>query len=58
MINEIKLFDQPVINVERAYDNIQKITNSPEDEYTTGFQLDYPYFKEYYRMITIDLSKQ
>ena len=29
-----------------------------EDEYTTGCLLNYNYFINYYRMITIDLSKQ
>ena len=28
------------------------------DEYTTSCLLDYTYFKEYYKMVAIDLSKQ
>ena len=28
------------------------------DDYATGCSLDYPYFKENYKMIAIDLSKQ
>ena len=28
------------------------------DDYTTGYLLDYAYFKNYYKMIAIDLSKQ
>ena len=28
------------------------------DDYTTGCLLDYPYFKKYYKLIAIDLSKQ
>ena len=28
------------------------------DDYTTGCLLDYPYFKDHYKMIAIDLSKQ
>ena len=28
------------------------------DDYTTGCLLDYPYFKEHYKMIAIDLSKE
>ena len=28
------------------------------DDYTTGCLLDYSYFKNYYKMIPIDLSKQ
>ena len=29
-----------------------------EDDYTTGYLLDYAYFKGDYKMISIDLSKQ
>ena len=28
------------------------------DDYTTSCLLDYPYFKENYKMIAMDLSKQ
>ena len=28
------------------------------DDYTTGCLLDYPYLKEYYKLIEIDLRKQ
>ena len=42
----------------RTYDNVQKIIIGQEDDYTTGCLLDYPYFKEYYKLIAIDLSKQ
>ena len=28
------------------------------DDYTTGCLLDYPYFKEYYKLKAIDLNKQ
>ena len=31
---------------------------SKNDDYTTGNLLDFAYFKENYRIITIDLSKQ
>ena len=37
---------------------LKKMTTSQGDDYTTGYLLDYPYLKEHYRMITIDLSKQ
>ena len=41
-----------------AYDEIQKIATGQGDDYTTGCLLDYPYFKEYYQEIVIDLNKQ
>ena len=34
------------------------ISNGQGDDYTTGCVLDYPYFKENYKMIAIDLGKQ
>ena len=41
-----------------TYENIRKITNGQEDDYTTGCLLDYTYFRDIYKMIAIDLSKQ
>ena len=54
----MNVFDQPVKNNFRTYDNIQKITIGQRDDYATGCLLDYNYFNEYYKMIAIDLSKQ
>ena len=36
----------------------KKIATGPRDDYTTGCLLDYPYFKDNYKIIAIDLSKQ
>ena len=58
MIDGQKLFDQSVKNDLRTYDNVQKITISQGDDYTTDCLLDYPYFKENYKSIATDLSKQ
>ena len=54
---EKNIFDQPVKNELRTYDNIQKITTSKGDDYTTSCLLDHNYIKNYYKMITINLSK-
>ena len=35
-----------------------KIATDQGDDYTTGCLLDYSYFKDYYKMIAVDLSKQ
>ena len=51
-------FDQQVKNDKITYENIRKIATGQGDDYTTGCLLDYPYFKENYKMIAIDLSKQ
>ena len=36
----------------------KKIATSQRDDYTTGCLLDYVYFKDYYKMIAVDLSKK
>ena len=51
-------FDQPVKNDKVTYENIRKTTIGQGDDYKTGCLLDYTYFKKYYKMIAIDLSKQ
>ena len=51
-------FDQPVKSDKRTYDNVRKIATGQGDDYTTGCLLNYPYFKDHYNMIAIDLSKQ
>ena len=53
MIDRKNFFDQPI-----TYDNIRKITTGQGDDCTTGCLLDYAYFKKYYKIIAIDLSKQ
>ena len=58
MIDGKNFFDQPINNMMKTYENIRKITIGQGDDYTTGCLLDYTYFKKYYKMIAIDLSKQ
>ena len=58
MINGEKCFDQPVKDNKVTYQNIRKIATAQGDDYATGCLLDYPYFKDSYKMIAIDLSKQ
>ena len=50
--------DQPIKNNKVTYDNIRKIATGQGDDYTTGCLLDYSYFKDTYKMIAVDLSKQ
>ena len=40
------------------YENIRKIATGQRDDYTNGCLLDYPYFKDSYKMVSVDLSKQ
>ena len=58
VINGENIFDQPIKNNKITYDNIRKVAKGQGDDYTTGCLLDYPYFKDTYKMIIVDLSKQ
>ena len=58
MINGENCFDQPIKDYKVTYENIRKIATGRGDDYTTGCLLDYPYFKDSYKMIAVDLSKQ
>ena len=58
VINGENFFDRPIKNNKVTYDNIRKIATGQGDDYTTGCLLDYPYFKDTYKMIAVDLSKQ
>ena len=58
MINGDNFFDPPIKNNRITYGNIRKIATDQGDDYTTGCLLDYPYFKDSYKMIAVDSSKQ
>ena len=58
MIDGKNFFDQPVKNNKVTYGNIRKIATGQGDDYTTGCLLDYIYFKNYCKMIAVNLSKQ
>ena len=58
MIDGKNFFDQPINSTNKTYENIRKIATGKGDYYTTGCLLDYSYFKDHYKMIAIDLSKQ
>ena len=58
MIYGTNFFDQPIKDDLKSYNNIRKIATRQGDDYTTGCSLNYPYFKKYYKLIAIDLSKQ
>ena len=47
-----------LINQYKTHENIRKIATGQGNYYTSGCLLDYPYFKDSYKMIAIDLSKQ
>ena len=58
MINGENFFDQPIKDNKVTYENIRKIATGQGEDYTNGCLLHYPYFKDSYKMIAVDLSKQ
>ena len=58
MIDGKNFFDQLINSVTKTYKNIRKIATGQGDDSTTGCLLDCTYFKKYYKMIAIDLSRQ
>ena len=54
MIDGKNFFDQLLKNDLTTYDVIQKIATGQGDDYSNGCLLDYPYFKEYYKLSAID----
>ena len=58
MIDGRNFFDQPINSTTKTYGNIRKIATGQGDDYTTGFLLNYTYFKNHYKMFAIDLSKK
>ena len=58
MIDGETFSNQPVNNDKITYEKIRKNSTGQGDDCTTGFLLDYISFKNYYKMIAVDLSKQ
>ena len=58
LIDGRNFYDQPINDSIRKYHEIRKIATGKEDNYATGFLLDYDFFKKNYQLIAVDLSKQ
>ena len=58
MIDGRNVFDQPKNSMTKTYENIRRTATGHGDEYKTGCLLHYSIFKESYKLIAIDLSKQ
>ena len=56
IIDKLAFFNLPIKTEEEAYEKIIDISRN--NEYTTGNLLDYDYFKKYYKLVAVDLSKQ
>ena len=53
-----KLYDQPINDLIKQYEEVRKISTGRGDDCATGCLLDYAYSKDNYRVITNDLCKQ
>ena len=58
MINGESFFDQPIKDNKVTYENIRKNSRARGYNYTTDCLLDYPYLRDNYKMIAVNLSKQ
>ena len=57
-IDERNFYDQTINDLVKQYNEVRKISTGQGDDYTTGCLLDFAYFKNSYRLIAADLSKQ
>ena len=58
LIDGRNFYDQPINDIIKQYDEVRKVSTGYGDDYTTGFLLDYAYFKDNCTLIAVDLSKQ
>ena len=58
MIDGGNFYDHPINDLKKHYDEVRKVSTGKGDDYATGCLLDYAYFKDNYRLIAVDLSKQ
>ena len=47
-----------IFMINQLITKVRKVSAGYGDDYTTGCLLDYAYFKDNYRLIAVDLSKQ
>ena len=58
LIDGRNVYDQPINDIIKQYDEVRKVLTGYGDGYATVFLLDFAYFKDNYRLIVVDLSKQ
>ena len=58
LIDGRNFYAQPITDLIKQYDEIRKVSTEYGDGYTTDCLLDYSYFKNNYKLIAADLSKQ
>ena len=58
MIDGRNFYDQPINDLIKQYDEVRKVSTGQGDDYAAGCLLDCGYFKDNYRLVAVDLSKQ
>ena len=58
IINGKIFYDQEVDSDMKRHEEVKKLTAWEDEDYTTGFLLDYDYIKSYYKLIAVDLSRR
>ena len=58
LIDGRNFYGQPINNLIKQYDEVSKVSTVHGDDYNTGSLLDYVYFKDNYKLIAVELSKQ
>ena len=58
LIDGKNFYYQPINDLIKQYDEVRKVSTGQGNDYTTGCSLDYVYFKDNYKLIAVDLSKQ
>ena len=51
-------YDNPIESDIEKYRELKKVMIEKGEDYTTGYLLDYDYFKKNYRLAAVDFSKQ
>ena len=58
LIDVGNFYDQPINDLIKRYDDARKVSTGYGDDCTSGYLLDDEYFKNNYRVIAVDLSKE
>ena len=58
IIDGRNFYDNPIESDIEKYRELKKVMIEKGEDYTTGYLLDYDYFKKNYRLVAVDFSKQ
>ena len=58
IIDGRNFYDNPIESDIEKYRELKKVMIGKGEDYTTGSLLDYSYFKDHYKLVAVDLSRQ